>query len=91
MSEDRILEKFGVTAAELDARAAEYESNDWSGMEFGAIAPGRPLSYGEPLDTITVRIPHSRVVAMQQIGGKSGISRSAFIRRAIDHELAQAL
>lgn len=91
MSEEKILEKFGVTAAELDARAAEYESSDWSGMEFGPITPGRPRSYGERLDTITVRIPHSRVLAMQQVGTESGISRSAFIRRAIDHELAQAL
>ena len=91
MSEEKILEKFGVTAGELDARAAEYESSDWSGMEFGPITPGRPRSYGEQLDTITVRIPHSRVLAMQQVGMESGISRSAFIRRAIDHELAQAL
>lgn len=91
MSDEKMLERFGVTADELDSRAVQYESDDWTDMEFGPISPGRPRSYGEPLATITVRVPRSRIAAMKEAGAKSGISRSDFIRRAIDHELAEVL
>ncbi|NBI65111.1 hypothetical protein D3Z38_19280 [Clostridiales bacterium] len=40
--EEGVLERFGVTADELDARAAEYESGDWSDMEFGPIVQVLP-------------------------------------------------
>ncbi len=87
MSNEELHEKFGVTAEELDAWADEYESADWSHMRFGKIVSGRPRVAEEPLDSITVRIPHSRVVAMKRIQQESGITKSDFVRRAIDNEL----
>lgn len=90
MSNDELHARFGVTKAQLDEWAAEYESGDWSAMEFGEVTPGRPKVFDEPLDTITVKVPHSRVVAMRRISEREGTSRSDFIRRAIDNELISA-
>ena len=91
MNEDALLEKFGVTAEQLDEKAAEYEADDWSGMEFGEITPGRPKVFSEPLESITIKVPRSRVIAMRRVAAEKGTSRSDFIRRAIDHELLETL
>ena len=42
VNEKQLTEKFGVTSAELEQRAAEYEADDWSGMEFGEVVEGLP-------------------------------------------------
>ncbi|HIW77218.1 MULTISPECIES: toxin-antitoxin system antitoxin subunit [Gordonibacter] len=86
MSND-VHNKFGITAEELDERAAEYESENWSHMEFGEIVKGRPKLYDEKMDTIVVKVPHSRVVAMKRVTSQQGGTRSDFVRRAIDNEL----
>lgn len=43
MTPEELREHFGVTAEQLDAMAAEYESDDWSHMRFGEIIQGRPI------------------------------------------------
>ncbi len=87
MNGEELHKKFGVTTEQLDAWADEYESDDWSHMRFGEIIVGRPKFSDEPLDSITVKVPHSRVVAIKRIQQEKGITKSDFIRRAIDHEL----
>ena len=87
MHEKELYKKFDVTSDQIDAWAAEYESGDWSHMQFGEVIKGRPKIFSEPLDTITVKVPHSRVVAMQKISEETGASRSDFIRQAIDQAL----
>lgn len=87
MSNEELRERFGVTADQLDAWADEYESADWSRMRFGEVINGRPRVSDEPLDSITVKIPHSRVMAMKRMQQETGVTRSEFVRRAIDHEL----
>lgn len=87
MGGNELHEKFGVTAEQLDTWAKEYESSDWSHMRFGKIASGRPKIADEPLDSITVKIPHSRIVAMKRIQQETGMTKSEFVRRAIDNEL----
>lgn len=92
MNNEELHEKFGVTSEQLDSWAEEYESGDWSQMEFGEVIQGRPKVFNEPLETITVKVPHSRIVAMRKISEEKGTSRSDFIRKAIDNELlAEAL
>lgn len=91
MNEEKILEKFGVTTEQLDKWAAEYESSDWSNMEFGEVVQGRPKVFSEPLETITVKIPRSRVIAMRRVKDQKGITRSDFVRQAIDHELLEMM
>ena len=87
LTNGEIRERFGVTGAQLDEWAAEYESGDWSGMRFGAPAPGRPRMYGEPMETITVKVPRSRIAALRRAAERLGISRSELVRQAIDREL----
>ena len=84
---DELRRRFGVTGEQLDAWADEYEDPDWSQMRFGEVRSGRPRVADEPLDSITVKIPHSRAVAMARIQEQTGMTRSEFVRRAIDNEL----
>ncbi len=84
---EKLRERFGVTGEQLDAWAGEYEGADWSHMRFGEVVNGRPRIADEPLDSITVRIPRSRILAMKQMQAEHGITKSEFVRRAIDHEL----
>ena len=87
MEQRELHEKFGVTAEELDMMAAEYESDDWSRMQFGEVIQGRPRPCDEELKTITLRVPACRVAAMQRAAEREGITRSEFVRKAIDNEL----
>ena len=82
-----LLEKFGVTDELLDAWAEEYESDDWSHMRFGEVVQGRPRVADEKVGTITVKVPESRLKAIERIMSETGITRSEFVRRAIDNEL----
>lgn len=87
MNNDELHEKFDVTDDQLDVWASEYENPDWSHMRFGEIIIGRPRIADEPLESITVKIPHSRAVAMKRVQQEKGITKSDFVRQAIDHEL----
>jgi predicted DNA binding CopG/RHH family protein len=87
MKKEELHEKFGVTGEQLDTWAAEYENESWDKMSFGKIIQGRPRIYDEELKTITVKVPVSRVAAIQNAANKNGISRSEFVRQAIDNEL----
>jgi len=87
MSNDELNKKFGVTDEKLNDWAAEYESESWDGMSFGEIIQGRPRISSEELKPITVKIPASRVAAIQHITKKNGLSRSEFLRQAIDNEI----
>jgi predicted DNA binding CopG/RHH family protein len=87
MNDKKLHERFGVTAEQLDEWAAEYESESWDGMSFGEIVKGRPKICDEELKTITVKVPASRLAAIQNAASKSGMSRSEFLRQAIDNEL----
>ena len=87
MNNEELRQKFGVTGEQLDKWAGEYESVDWSHMRFGKIINGRPRMADEPFDSITVKVPHSRVVAMKKVQEETGITKSEFVRRAIDNEL----
>lgn len=87
MTNEQLHGKFGVTDEELESRAAEYEAADWSHMRFGQVVPGRPRVADEPLESITVKIPRSRAAAIGRLQLETGITRSEFVRRAIDDEL----
>jgi predicted DNA binding CopG/RHH family protein len=87
MKTEELHKKFGVTDEQLDTWAAEYENESWDGMSFGKIIQGRPRLYDEELKTITVKVPASRIAAIQNAASKNGMSRSEFVRQAIDNEL----
>jgi len=90
MNNKELHKKFGVSAKQLDEWAAEYESETWEKVDFGKSVHGRPRISDEELKTLTVKVPASRIAAIQDAANRSGISRSEFLRRAIDNELIAA-
>jgi len=87
MRKEDLYRKFGVDADYIEESAAEYESPSWEGMRFGTITQGRPRISDEPLCTLTVKVPESRISAIKNAAAKKGVSRSDFLRQAIDNEL----
>ena len=86
--DDEILASMGMTAEEVDSIAAAAEAGDYSMWDSSRVSYGSP--FDEEMTTISVRLPKSRVEAMRRIERESGISRSEFVRRAIDQELLAA-
>ena len=74
-----------LTDAMLEEMAKEYEEGTWSGH--GKISKGRPRIYDEDMETVSFRIPKSRVAAIAKIAKRKGESKSDFIRDAIDKAL----
>jgi hypothetical protein len=78
MTDAEVLEKFGVTDAQLDA----WEKDAADGVFHGAVrrvVAGRPRIADEPLRAITVTLPESMVESIDERSG----NRSAFIRKAV--------
>lgn len=86
MKRDDINKLFGVNEDQLDHMAAEYESGDWNGS-VGPVVPGRPRIYDEELETISFRLPKSRVNAIDAKAKRNGETRSQFLRQAVDAAL----
>lgn len=78
---------FGVTEDDLNKEAAEYEDGSWNPESFGKPTPGRPRLYDEDMETVTLRLPRSRIAAIEAAASKLGESRSQFMRDAIDQRL----
>lgn len=86
MNREEINRLFDVTDRQLDTMAEEYENGTWKG-HVGAIRPGRPRVFDEELETISFRIPKSRVQEIDRRAKACGESRSQFLRRTIDQAL----
>ena len=86
MDREKLNKEFGVTEEQLDAWAEEYENGTWKG-HLGEITPGRPRLYNEDLETISFRLPRSRINAIDAVIARKGGSRSDFLREAVDREL----
>ncbi|MDO4290069.1 MAG: toxin-antitoxin system antitoxin subunit [Eggerthellaceae bacterium] len=74
-----------LTDAMLDEMAQEYEDGTWEGC--GEVTMGRPKLYDEDMETVSFRLPKSRVAAVEAATARKGISKSEFYRRAVDREL----
>ena len=69
----------------LDEMAREYEEGTWSGH--GKVSAGRPRIYDEDMETVSFRLPKSRIIAIARIAEQRGESKSDFFREAIDAAL----
>ena len=86
MNRDELNERFHVTDDQLNRQAAQYEDGSWQGITEPA-KPGRPRLYDDELETISFRLPKSRIDAIDAASKQQGESRSEFIRRALDSAL----
>lgn len=78
-----------VTNEMLDRWADDAERGHYHGTR-GDIVVGRPPLSDEELVTITFKMQPSVAKRMDESARREGITRSAFLRRAVEHELAQA-
>ena len=74
-----------LTDAILDEMAKDYEEGTWTGT--GEVTMGRPKLYDEDMETVSFRIPRSRIAAIEALTKRLGMSKSDFYRRAVDREL----
>lgn len=88
MNEKNLVRKFGVTPDHLEKKAAEWESDNWDGG-FGEVTHGRPKLYDEDMETVTFRLPISRIRAVESVVKRTGESKSDFFREAIDKALME--
>ena len=69
----------------LNAMAKEYEDGTWSGV--GEVTMGRPKLYDEDMETVSFRLPRSRIAVIEAVTKRKGMSKSEFYRQAVDREL----
>lgn len=86
MSDKQLAEDFGLTLDEVEQIVSKVESGDLSDFDVSKAMDGRPMER-EPMETISLKIPRSRVKAVNRMAKEAGVSRSEFVRRAIDNEL----
>lgn len=86
MSDKQLAEEFGLTLDEVEQIVSKVEAGDLSDFDAAKVMDGRPMEH-EPMETISLKIPRSRVKAVNRMAKEAGVSRSEFVRRAIDNEL----
>ncbi len=86
MNDQELCEAFGITLDQVAEEVARIEAGDYSACDFSRIIEGVPLR-AEKTQIVSAKIGQSRVEAINRIIQDLGITRSEFIRRAIDHEL----
>ncbi len=83
--DDEILASIGMTMEEVDSIAEACEAGDYGMWDSSRVSYGSPFE--EEMTTISIRLPKSRVEAMKRVTKDRGVTRSEFVRRAIDQEL----
>lgn len=83
--DEALLASVGMTISDVDAIAAACEAGDYSMWDSSKVSYGSPFE--EEMTTVSVRLPKSRIEAMNRVMEEEGLSRSEFIRRAIDQKL----
>jgi hypothetical protein len=86
MDRKKLNDMFGVTDEQLDAEAREYEEGTWD-APMGRIVMGRPSIANEEIRLITVRLPLSKVRALEKRATDTGSTRSQVLREAVDEYL----
>ena len=83
--DEAILSSVGMTLEEVDAIAHACEEENYSMWDDSHVSYASPFK--EEMTTVSVRLHKSRIEAINRIIKRDGLSRSEFIRRAIDQEL----
>lgn len=75
-----------LTDDDIEREAAEYESGTWEGHLVN-LRIGRPPISSEELGTVTFKAPKSRIAAMERAAAERGMTKSQFMRRAMERAL----
>ncbi len=90
MSKAQLNKDFGFSEETIEKWAQEYESSDWSNMEFGEPEYANQRIFEGPMENVNVVLPHGAIIAMKKYCDAQDISRSELVRRAVSRELANA-
>lgn len=86
MNDKELCEMFGISIEDAEREVEKLEAGDYSSWDFSRVMMGSPMD-NEKLEVISTPIGESRLKAIKRITDEQGITRSEFVRRAIDHEL----
>ena len=86
MDRESLNKKFGVTEEQLDQEAEEYEKGTWD-APLGKMTVGRPSIANEEVRPITIRLPLSKIAAIDKKAHESGSTRSGILRDAVNRYL----
>lgn len=91
MDREEINALVGLTEKEMDAIGVEYEEDAWNASALGAPKSGRPSLYDAPMRSVTFKEAAPTVAAMDARAASLKVSRSDYIRKLIERDLAQAM
>lgn len=79
-----------INDEELETEAEKWERGEWDGhlSNVRVPLPERDQDADEMV-VVSFRLPRSRVRAIDAATERTGVSKSEFYRRAVDHELAE--
>lgn len=72
-----------LTDEDLEREAEQYEKGTWEGGLVN-LRLGRPTLSNEELGYVTFKAPKSRIAAMEQAARERGMSKSQFMRAAME-------
>jgi hypothetical protein len=78
-----------ITDEMMEQIADAFERGDWPGTE-SRIVQGRPLMFGEELQSVTFKAPARKVEAIDRKAASLNVSRSDYLRSLVDRDLASA-
>ena len=76
-----------VTDEEMERDAEAWENDTWEGG-FADIRVGRPRYSDEDLGTVVFKAPLSKIAAMERKASELGVSKSQFMRDALERAIA---
>ena len=77
-----------VTTEKLDEWAQSFESGEWPSGK--TVILGRPRLATEEVQPVTVKLPKSKLLALEEKASRMGFNRSEALREAVDEYLAHA-
>jgi hypothetical protein len=78
-----------ITDEMMEQIADAFERGEWPGTE-SRIVQGRPLMFGEELQSVTFKAPARKVEAIDRKAASLDVSRSDYLRSLVDRDLATA-
>lgn len=76
-----------LTDEDIERECAEYEAGAWEGG-LTNYRIGRPRYSDEDLGTVIFKAPLSRIAAMERKASELGVSKSQFMRDAMEKAMA---
>ncbi|MEI3376359.1 MAG: hypothetical protein V8R08_00715 [Coriobacteriales bacterium] len=87
---EELEEMFDITAERIEELDDMLVRGEVPGEPVGEVIYGRPLKFGEPLQTITFKDTEQHIHAMDARADELGFKRSDYLRWLVSQDLAAA-